>query len=130
VRRILTPRWLALHVFVVLVVLLFCRLGWWQWDRFRSATGGIQNIVYAFQWPSFAAFGVHLWLQTVRDELHPDRPGAAQRRRQSAPEPASPQLVAAASPDGSGPTEPEDPELAAYNRYLASLAAQDEQRRR
>jgi len=102
---------------VLSLALLFCRLGWWQWDRARSATGGVQNIIYALQWPSFAVFGLVMWWKTVRDEVHPAARSAVRRDQ--------PPPVYTARPD-----EPEDEELAAYNRYLAWLGARDAQRSR
>jgi hypothetical protein len=57
-----------------------------------------------------------LWLRLVRDELR------AGEGRQPAPPPLRPRepasLVAAPAVD-----DPDDPELSAYNRYLAWLAA-------
>ncbi len=119
VRRILSPRWLAVHASVALLVVLFCRLGWWQWDRAR-ATGGVQNLIYALQWPSFAIFGLVMWWKTIRDELNPR--AARAREAAKAEVTARRQAVAAA--------EPEDDELAAYNRYLAWLNQRDEQQLR
>lgn len=109
---------------MLLVVALFCRLGWWQWDRARSPSGGVQNIIYALQWPSFAAFGIFLWWQTLRDELRP--PESASEGRPGAVRPGSALPNAYAAPAD----EPEDEELAAYNRYLAWLNAREEQRQR
>ncbi len=119
VRRLLAPRWLAGHALVVLLFILFCRLGWWQWER-AAATGRIQNLIYALQWPSFAIFGVVMWGKTLHDELTGSSAG---RRRAYAERPPA---RAYAVPSG----EPEDEELAAYNRYLAWLNARDEQRSR
>lgn len=122
-RRVLAPRWLALHAFVLVVAVLFCRLGWWQLDQAR-ATGGVQNLIYALQWPSFAAFGLYLWWQTVWDELHPE---SAPKSRRHAHKPAVAVEVARSATPAD---EPEDEELAAYNRYLAWLNAKEEQRQR
>jgi DNA-binding transcriptional regulator of glucitol operon len=105
------------HVGVLSLALLFCRLGWWQWDRARSATGGVQNVIYALQWPSFAVFGLVMWWKSVRDELHPAARSVVRRDEQ-------PRVYAVAAED------PEDEELAAYNRYLAWLSARDAQRSR
>lgn len=106
---------------MLLIAAVFCRLGWWQWDRAR-ATGGVQNLIYALQWPSFAAFGIYLWSQTLRDELDPARV-ERRRERQATPGPQNPLPTAEA-------LDPEDEELAAYNRYLAQLNAREEQRQR
>jgi DNA-binding transcriptional regulator of glucitol operon len=111
VRRLLAPRWLLGHVAVVLLALLFLRLGLWQWHRAR-ATGSFQSMGYALQWPLFAAFGVAVWVRLCRDLVRP--PAAARRAKPSrrAAPPAAPTRAV---------TDEEDPELAAYNRYLAEL---------
>jgi DNA-binding transcriptional regulator of glucitol operon len=113
VRFLLTsPRWIAIHLAVLVLVGLQLRLGLWQWHR-AEGSGGVQNLGYAIQWPIFAGFTLYLWWRSCRDELRPARertpvyddslPGAAGR-------------VTAADVDDS-----DDPELAAYNAYLASL---------
>jgi DNA-binding transcriptional regulator of glucitol operon len=114
VRRLLTPRWLAWHALTVAVAVLFVRLGLWQWHR-AQLTHSPQNLGYAVQWPAFALFAVVFWARTVRDAVRPPA-GAARARpaRRPAPPPA-----AAPAPV----TDEEDPELAAYNRYLAQLDA-------
>jgi DNA-binding transcriptional regulator of glucitol operon len=65
VRRLLGPKWWLLHVFVLAAVLVMLRLGLWQWHRANSASGGIQNYAYAFQWPIFACFALFLWVRTL-----------------------------------------------------------------
>ena len=111
-RRLLSPRWLAWHVLVVVVAITFVRLGLWQWDR-AVATRSPQNMGYALQWPVFALFGIFFWYRTVRDALRtgPVEPAPPRRTRRPVPPPAEPVEV----------TDEEDPELAAYNRYLARL---------
>jgi len=68
-RRFLAPKWLALHVLVMAAVLVMLRLGLWQWHRAESASGGIQNYAYAFQWPLFAVFALVLWIRTMYEDL-------------------------------------------------------------
>lgn len=129
-RSLLTPRWLLLHLLFAAAVVATGLLAWWQWDRAHGVGGTLQNLGYAFQWPMFGAFAVFLWYRlTIGDtkrapaDTHrpsqgkesvagpespvQDTPG--QRRRPLVPPPAAPV------------TEDEDPELAAYNRYLAQL---------
>jgi DNA-binding transcriptional regulator of glucitol operon len=113
-RKFLTPRWLALHLLVVVLVVVFCRLGWWQ--ARRAGEGNALSVGYALEWPVFAAFTVFVWYRTVRDTLRPP-PDAA---TPAAPAYALPVLPARPAAPAVG--EDEDPELAAYNRYLASLA--------
>ena len=110
-RRLLAPRWLAWHALTIVVAVVFVRLGWWQWHR-AVATGSAQNMGYALQWPVFALFAVGIWWRVSRDAVRPPA-GAKPRKppRRPAPEPAPAVPV----------TDEEDPELAAYNRYLAEL---------
>ena len=46
-------------------------LGWWQWERYESASGTGQNLGYALQWPVFAAFVVYAYRKFVRYEEEP-----------------------------------------------------------
>lgn len=110
-RRLLAPRWLLGHAAVVVLALLFLRLGLWQWHR-AVATRSAQSLGYALQWPFFAAFGIAVWARICRDVVRPPetvRPAKPPRR--APPEPAPTVPV----------TDEEDPELAAYNRYLTEL---------
>ena len=110
-RRLLAPRWLAWHALAIVVTVVFVRLGLWQWDR-AAATGSPQNMGYALQWPAFALFVVAVWWRVSRDAVRPPRearPRRPVRRAGPEPVPAVPAI------------EEEDPELAAYNRYLAEL---------
>jgi DNA-binding transcriptional regulator of glucitol operon len=111
VRRLLHPRWLFWHVVVLVLFVVFVRLGFWQFHA-AVRTHSPQNMGYALQWPFFALFGLAVWIRICRDAV---RPGAAPKPRTQSrrppPEPARPVPV----------TDEEDPELAAYNRYLAEL---------
>ena len=110
-RRLLAPKWLLGHAVVVLLAVLFLRLGLWQWHR-AVATRSAQSLGYSLQWPLFAAFGVVVWVRICRDVVRPPtRSTPARPARRLAPEPAPAVPV----------TDEEDPELAAYNRYLARL---------
>lgn len=110
-RRLLAPRWLLGHVAVVVLAVLFLRLGLWQWHR-AVATRSAQSLGYSLQWPLFAAFGVAVWVRICRDVVRPPAQSTpAKPARRPAPEPAPADPV----------TDEEDPELAAYNRYLAQL---------
>jgi len=94
-------------------------LAWWQWTRYTSATGTLQNLGYVLQWPLFGLFPAFMFWR-----LRKLRTGQSAESRQAPPalEPIAPPPVRPA------PTEDEDPELAAYNRYLAELNAQETKR--
>jgi DNA-binding transcriptional regulator of glucitol operon len=114
VRRLLAPKWLAWHAFALVATYVMLRLGLWQWHR-AHATHSAQNMGYALQWPAFAVFGLVVWFRVCRDAVHPPEPPEPTKdesRRVRAPQPAA-QVVPV--------SEDEDPELAAYNRYLAEL---------
>ncbi|MGD0379887.1 MAG: hypothetical protein ABSC30_07870 [Acidimicrobiales bacterium] len=111
---------------------------WWQVGVARS--GDSLGWIYSVMWPCFAVFGTVFWWHFVHDD--PDTVGRRGLRRlqQSAAGHHSP----GDGDGGGGPTdddpderrdalaraEAEDPELAAYNAYLASLARDDRRRSR
>jgi hypothetical protein len=116
VRRLLTPRWLALHAVAIALVVAFLWLGRWQYGR---ATGG-NNLswAYTFQWPLFALFVLGLWIKMMRDEVRAAA-GAPARREPAPLRPMTPRVVQ---------ENDDDPELSAYNTYLAWLAANPDKR--
>lgn len=104
---------------IVLVVFAACgclALGWWQWTRFQSVSGGYQNLGYALQWPMFAAFCVYAYRKFVRYEDAPPAP------RDTATEIPPGLLPERPKPE---PQQPADPALREYNAYLAELAKDD-----
>jgi hypothetical protein len=134
VRRLWTPRWIAVHLGVLVIVSGFLALGWWQINR--AAQGNTLSWGYAVQWPVFAAFVVFLWVVEMRRAVRrqdaettgttdadtvtaqrdaPVRPAtAAVNRRRPRNE---------AAYDDSG-----DPTLAEYNHYLSWLNANPQAR--
>jgi hypothetical protein len=117
-RFLITPKWLAWHLFTVAAVVGMFMLGDWQLHRALAGNG--LSWAYTFEWPIFAVFGVVFWAKTIRDEFRPPEQSTA---------PAIP-LPAGAYPVGAGAAEPgetgapateEDADLAAYNAYLARL---------
>ena len=105
--RLLTPKWLLLHVLVAVLFVATFFLGYWQLTK-AEAGGGAVNWSYALQWPLYGFMGLWFYLRMVRIELHrdpdDDEPGGAVVLYQR------PRI------DTTG-----DPELAAYNAYLAEL---------
>ena len=63
-RGVLTPRWVLVHLAVVVLVVAFLVLGWWQFGR--AASGNLLSFGYAIQWPAFAAFVVYVWIKEMR----------------------------------------------------------------
>jgi DNA-binding transcriptional regulator of glucitol operon len=131
-RGLWTPAWIARHVLMLAGTAGCLALGWWQLSR---ATGGNGlSWGYTFEWPVFAAFVIFIWyrevqmaLRKARGEPEPsESEEAEQLERAKRPErlPGSPVTV-------SRPvrvalrqeTAEDDPELDAYNDYLAWLAA-------
>ncbi len=99
-------------------------LGWWQWDRFESASGTAQNLGYALQWPVFAVAIFWAYRRFVVMEADPEAV-EAQRKRSGPSEIAAGILperptatdfgIAALNDDA------DEPGLTEYNRYLAEL---------
>jgi hypothetical protein len=125
---LVTPKWLGWHAFAVVAVIGMLWLGDWQFHRAEG--GNALSWAYTFEWPIFAIFGVVFWAKTIRDEFKPKtEPG----------EPADvelpagldgtqpPATVSGVRPEdsaGGDDSQQDDPELAAYNAYLARLNAQ------
>jgi hypothetical protein len=112
VRQLLTPRWLAGHLLMVVLVVSMLGLGAWQLSR---ATGGnMLSWAYTIQWPIFAGFVGFIWWREVRRTLH----GETEPR----PVPLTGARVLS-GPDPAAYEDADDPALAEYNRYLAWLSA-------
>src|SRR5580704_10741008 len=105
---LITPRWLGWHAFAVLAAFGMLWLGEWQFHRAGSGNA-----------PS--------WAKTIRDEFKPHTdPGDAPEVELPVGAGASAAVGAGVGAGGPGArvTEEEDeddPELAAYNAYLARL---------
>jgi DNA-binding transcriptional regulator of glucitol operon len=115
-----TPAWIARHVLALVLVAGCLGLGWWQFSR---ATGGnALSWGYTFEWPVFAGFFAFLWYREVQltrgggaATPEPDEPAAADDGPVTIGRPVRVAVPAAPAAD--------DPELDAYNDYLAWLAA-------
>jgi hypothetical protein len=103
------------HAVAATLVVAFLALGWWQIGR--AASGNALSYAYAVEWPVFAGFVVFVWWKEVR------------RARAAAGGPprhdAEPPPLRSTRPARVGPgyDDGDDEHLAAYNRYLAWLAA-------
>jgi DNA-binding transcriptional regulator of glucitol operon len=107
IHRLLTVRWVLMHLLVAALFVATFFLGYWQLSK-AEAGGGAVNWSYALQWPLYGFMGLFFYLRMLRDEL---------QRDPDEDEPGS-DLVLYQRPriDTTG-----DPELAAYNAYLAEL---------
>jgi hypothetical protein len=144
VRRLLfSPSWVLRHLLTIFLIGLFIRLGWWQLVKGRSDHGTLQNLCYGFEWPIFAATVGFFWWKMVREELRPSggpapvtEPGTIAPTAAMPPGSPGGSAVGASVGTGTGTgtgtsidaresdienEDDEDRELAAYNRYLASL---------
>ncbi|MFF4807953.1 hypothetical protein ACFY03_07020 [Micromonospora chersina] len=127
-KRLWTPAWIARHVAMVVLVVGFLGLGWWQVTR--AAEGNSLSFGYAIEWPVFAGFVVFVWWRELRHALRASREEPAS----SAPPAAADPEPAVAAPAVRRPVRvsrvpavpvggADDGELAAYNRYLSWLNA-------
>jgi DNA-binding transcriptional regulator of glucitol operon len=116
---LITPRRLVIAGVCLLSLAVCTGLAWWQWQRFESATGSWQNLGYVLQWPLFGLFPAFLFWRLRRLRRNPPAPVEA---------PPAPKPPPARRPVVSVQEDDDDPELAAYNRYLAELNARDQQK--
>jgi hypothetical protein len=136
-RFLFEPRWLGWHLFVALAFWGMLWLGDWQFHRAMDGNG--LSWAYTFEWPLFAVFGVVFWARTIKDEFQLRRGGvteadliAAAMATSMATLPKGAMLPQGALPEGvfvrqlerRDDEDEDDPELAAYNAYLAKLNAE------
>jgi DNA-binding transcriptional regulator of glucitol operon len=102
-------------------------LAWWQWQRFESGSGTWQNLGYVLQWPLFGLFPAFMFwrLRKLRTQS-PERQVPVQPGSHPAP-PAETDITPVRQ---DAVAVDDDPELAAYNAYLAQLNARHEQETR
>ncbi|SBT50115.1 hypothetical protein GA0070621_3650 [Micromonospora narathiwatensis] len=126
--RLWTPAWIARHVAMVVLVVGFLGLGWWQVTR--AAEGNALSFGYAIEWPVFAGFVVFVWWREVRHTLRRRRaedpspaPSAAAGPEPAAATPAVRRPVRVNRVPAASASGAEDGELVDYNRYLSWLNA-------
>lgn len=117
-----TPAWIARHLLALVLVVAFLGLGWWQFSR--ASGGNTLSWGYTFEWPVFAGFVAFLWFREVQLARHrPPDTGAADEPA-AKPETGAPVTVGRPVRVAVAAAEPaDDPELDAYNDYLAWLKA-------
>ena len=130
-RALLRPKWLGLHLLVVVALCVMVRLGFWQWSV-GEATGALRNYSYGLEWWAFAALSLVGWIKFCLDETapaagSPSAAGATAPVRPAA-EIADPvrQVPSQTTTSPAAPVaDDEDPEVAAWNARFAELARRD-----
>lgn len=132
-RIVFSPRWLVWHVLTLGAVVTCVLLGQWQLGRAEDADGTLQNFGYALQWPLFAVFFAFMWWRMLRLELRRTNEEQTAASGDSTSEPIAPATLPPSTARAQRPApahhDDDDPELAAYNRMLAELAARDQENR-
>lgn len=118
-RFLLRPGWIALSLLTVVLVVTMVLLGHWQLDVSDRKHFSIQNFGYALQWWAFSIFTLVLWARLVRDHL---RGGGVTGGAPAEPAPASSAPVTYRRYVPPAAARIDDPELRAYNDYLAGLS--------
>jgi hypothetical protein len=113
-RFLISPRWLAWHALVIIIVVGMFWLGDWQLRR--AEAGNALSWAYTFEWPLLAIFVVVFWVKTVRDEVHPPAPTSWEK------EAGLPPGARQRGGTGDEPADEDEGDLIAYNAYLARLA--------
>jgi hypothetical protein len=127
---LITPRWLAWHAFAVFAAWGMLWLGDWQFHRAEG--GNPLSWAYTFEWPVFTIFGVIFWAKTIIDEYRTSSGTAITSAANTGTTTSGLLASGLAEPGDSLPDRAhtaamldedadDDPELAAYNSYLARL---------
>jgi DNA-binding transcriptional regulator of glucitol operon len=127
VHRLFGSRALTIVAVSAVAVVGGALLAWWQWTRYTSASGTLQNLGYVLQWPLFGVFpGFMFWriARTARREREMDN--AEQTPERTDPEPAPQVLDARLTYVQNRTVVGGDRELLAYNDYLARLADREQ----
>ena len=128
-RRWTTRRAVLAHVALVVWVPGCAVACWWQVGV--GLSGDSLGWIYSVMWPCFAVFGTVFWWHFVHDD--PDtvgRRGLRRLQQENATTPGQPDQHGEETGEADpvalalARAEAEDPELAAYNAYLASLSRQ------
>ncbi|GDY31925.1 transcriptional regulator [Gandjariella thermophila] len=78
-------------------------LAWWQWNRFESATGTLQNLGYVLQWPLFGLFPFYMFWRMRRLAAARDAAESAEAE----PDQTGPEEPGRPRPAGDPPTTPD-----------------------
>lgn len=122
-QRLFGSRALAIVAVSLIAVVGGLLLAWWQWNRYQSATGTLQNLGYVLQWPLFGVFPAFMFWRIHRTAQR-ERAHDAVPEQPETPQPPSvdPRLTYVQNKN----VADEDSELLAYNEYLATLADREQ----
>jgi len=115
-RLAFTPRWLLRHLLALLLIAVCCLAARWQFLR-ALRRHSILNWSYTLEWSLFAGFVVLCWGWFLRDEVRGPQPEVAPTQTTAVP--------VLPPPAAAEPVQDDDPELAAYNAYLAGLRSKE-----
>lgn len=119
-QRFFGSRALAIVAVSLVAVVGGLLLAWWQWTRYQSATGTLQNLGYVLQWPLFGIFPAFMFWRIHRGVQREQAHDEAQE--EPAPQPVDPRLTYVQK----RAVADDDQELLAYNEYLATLADREQ----
>jgi hypothetical protein len=121
-RFLIQPRWLLWHVLMVVSFWGMLWLG--DWQLHRALAGNALSWAYTFEWPLFSGFAVVFWIKTIRDEFRIKRGGTPAGPDAAGNLPFGVGGIQASPAQSAAPGDDEDPDLSAYNAYLARLNAE------
>ncbi len=107
---------------MLLVVIVCVALGYWQLRR--GEAGNLRSYAYALEWPFFAAAAGYMWWRTMREDITEQE--SSHTSEGGDPTDPPPQLPRSTTALTFHEVE-SDPELDAYNAYLADLHRSMEQ---
>jgi hypothetical protein len=124
---LMTPRWLAWHIFAVVAFWGMLWLGDWQLHRAIGGNG--LSWAYTFEWPLFAGFGAIFWARTIRDEFRAKRGPSAGEVKAAAAAPILPVGIGTRQIERPA-DDADDADQASYNAYLDRLTIEVKQHKR
>jgi DNA-binding transcriptional regulator of glucitol operon len=119
------PGWVAFHLFTVAAIVTMILLGRWQLHVSEAKHFNIQNFGYTLQWWAFSAFAAYFWWRIVRDHARRDDVPQVTPEHSAAQAEAPVAYRRYVAPSATAAVDDSDPVRAAYNDYLAGLAARD-----
>jgi hypothetical protein len=136
-----------MHLALVVAVPAFLVLG--DWQLHRALGGNSLSWAYTFEWPFFAGYATWMWWKLVHEEVreraaatagvagatvvaasdgHDNTPAADATAAGPDIAAGGPAPASVTPPADWDPYDEADPELAAYNRYLAELRTEPRNR--